>query len=49
MSHSFKFDGPHLQTILIWGVAFPLFIFNMVKAEVDNTDETYEREKKEFM
>jgi len=49
MSHTFKFDGPHVRTLLIWAVGFPIFIFNMVKAEVDVTDEEYEREKKVFM
>ena len=49
MSHSFKFDAPHLQTLLIWAVGFPLFIFNMVKTEVDTSDSEYDREKREFM
>ncbi len=48
-AHDFKFDTPHLRTILVWGVAVPLAVFTISKSEFDKSDETYGRKKREFL
>ena len=49
MTAGFKFDAVTLGRIAVWGVAFPVFIFNMAKNDTNAADDAYGRKKREFV
>ena len=49
LEHHFKFDNRAWTFIALFGVGFPLFIYNMTVAEFNKTDALYKRPKREFM